>query len=319
MRAEWQHLHAKILTEEHAREEKAQAEQKKKDLVLYRKAKTDDERLAIDGGVLWLEEFEKSGERTGVLKSINHCPIWGNTEIYHLAAERALQTWGWNMLGEPEHIKWIVVGYDRNEAIARSGEEILLYMPTSKKLLKAQKDAEDAAKKAVRDKEDELMKAQPAKWNSTHILGTWKVTCPAIQEGWSDTGELSMTLVRDSSDQIVGKLQLGIIEGVLRLKGKPTAAKPSVEIYWAGRETGEGDIVTDEDGNRKGKIEFSGKGAKAKLVFGEISLIGNNVKATAVKVSQKPVRGGVDFDQFGDKSYEDQWEGESGGEWDRGL
>lgn len=289
MKAEWIELR-RILQEE---EKMIHEEQ-------YERAVTDEEKLAVDCGRLWVEKFKASGERTAVLKHIDH----GRQTIYALVKPQNIVYYAWEMAGDPKNQKWLTIGYDDREVRERATEEMALYAPTAKMILKARQEGRDAEEKVHLKHVESIAKLQPEKFTSKHILGTWDVSCQDIESGYG-MRDLSMTLFIDpEAGQIVGELEFGVIEGILRLKGKPSATKPCVEIYWACRETGERMIICESGNNRKGKIEFSGRGAKAKLYFKELACVGSNVTCTAVKVSHEPVEGSVDFSDYSEASYE---------------
>lgn len=290
MKVEWAVLRRSLLKEERRKHEEQ-----------YEQAVTDEEKLAVDRGRLWVEKFRAGGERTAVLKHLSYA----RQTIYELARKQNIVYHAWEMGGDPKDQKWITVGYDNCEVRDRAAKETALYAPTAKKILKARQDKADAEEKEHLKHVKSIAKSQPEKFTSKHILGTWDVSCHGI-ENLHGTSDLSMTLFRDpGTEQIVGELEFGVVEGVLRLKGKPSATKPCVEIYWAGRETGESVIICERGDNRKGTIEFSGRGAKAKLFFNGLGCLGSNVTCTAVKVSHQPVEGSVNFSDYSEAAYED--------------
>lgn len=289
MKVEWIVLSRTLQEEERQKHEKQ-----------YEQAVTDEERLAVDSGRLWVEKFKASGERTVVLKHLRH----GRQTIYALAKSQNIVYHAWEMGGDTENQKWLTIGYDDWEVRDRATKEIALYAPTAKRILKAIQEERDAEEKEYLKHVKSIAKSQPEKFTTKHILGTWDITCHDIESGYG-MGDLSMTLFMDlGTGQVVGELELGVVEGILRFKGKPSVTKPCVEIYWAGRETGESVIICESCNNRKGKIEFSGRGARAKLSFSELGCVGSNVTCTAVKVSHEPIEGSVDFSEYSEAAYE---------------
>lgn len=277
-----------------------QKEEERKNEAQYEQAVTDEEKLAVNNGELWLGKFKASGERTAVLKHIGY----ERSNIHELAKKNQMHSYSWHMGGDPENLKWMTIGYDWHEIHSRATEETALYAPTARKILKAQEDAKDAKDREHLEHIKSIARSQPEKFTSKNILGTWDISCPAIEREYG-MDDLSMTLFKDhDTEQIVGELQLGVVEGILRLKGKPSAAKPCVEIYWAGRETGESVIILERGSNRKGKLEFSERGAKAKLFFNELDCVGSNVTCMASKVDHDPVEGSVDFSEYSEAAYE---------------
>ncbi|KAL0638596.1 hypothetical protein Q9L58_002322 [Maublancomyces gigas] len=285
MKTEWIELR-RIMQEEEKRMHEEQ----------YERAATDEERLDVDCGRLWFEKFKASGERTAVLKHIEH----GRLYVYALVKPQNIIYYAWEMAGDPKNQKWLTIGYDECEVRERATEEIALY----KTVLKARQEERDAEEMAHLKHVQSIAKSQPEKFTSKHVLGTWDVSCQEIESGYGMM-DLSMTLFMDrEAGQIVGELHFGVMEGILRLKGKPSATRPCIEIYWACREAGGRMIICESGNNRKGKIEFSGRGAKAKLYFNELAYVGPDVTCTAVKASHEPVEGSVDFSQYSRAAYE---------------
>lgn len=133
-------------------------------------------------------------------------------------------------------------------------------------------------------------------FSKKNILGTWDVSCPDIQTGWTRTEQLTMVIFQDTdSSSVVGKLVFGVMEGVFRLKTNPSTKNPLVAFYWAG-------TVGEEDGTQSGEMggemRFYNRGENAKGSFECIKGIGRNVEFDAVKVSNMPVTGKVDFDKY---------------------
>lgn len=141
-------------------------------------------------------------------------------------------------------------------------------------------------------------------FSKKNILGTWDVSCPDIQTGWASTEGLTMILFQDAeSNSVVGELIFGAMEGVLRLKTNPSTKNPLVAFCWAGT-VGEDDEVQSRE--RNGEVKFYDRGRKAKGSFECIKGIGQDVEFDAVKISDMPIRGRVDFDRYKEEKDRDE-------------
>lgn len=140
-----------------------------------------------------------------------------------------------------------------------------------------------------------LHKSGATSFTKKHVFGTWDVTCPAITQDW-ETEELTFTLMQDSdSNTVVGEVDFGVMDGVLRLKSYPSAKNHTVGFYWAGRAGEDGDVQLDE---RDGEITFFDRGLRAKGRFDFIEGVGRGVRFEARKIAQGPVVGRVDWEVY---------------------
>ncbi|KAI5851688.1 hypothetical protein DFP73DRAFT_629113 [Morchella snyderi] len=164
-----------------------------------------------------------------------------------------------------------------------------------------------------------------AAFSKKHVLGTWDVSCPAMQAGGGGDGDgaaaggLTILLFQDiESSSVVGEIIFGAaMEGVLRLRTNPSARNPRVGFDWAGvvaaaaaagegegelgaqAERGSGSGSGRERGReREGEIRFYSRGERAHGRFQCIDGVGRGVEFEAVKVREMPIRGKVDFSSY---------------------
>ena len=97
------------------------------------------------------------------------------------------------------------------------------------------------------------------------------------------------------SNTVVGEVDFGVMDGVLRLKSYPSAKNHTVGFYWAGRAGEDGDVQLDE---RDGEITFFDRGLRAKGRFDFIEGVGRGVRFEARKIAQGPVVGRVDWEVY---------------------
>ena len=143
-----------------------------------------------------------------------------------------------------------------------------------------------------------LHKSGATAFTKKHVFGTWDVTCPAITQDW-ETEELTFTLMQDTdSNTVVGEVDFGVMDGVLRLRSYPSAKNHTVGFYWAGRAGEDGDIQLD---GRDGEITFFDRGLRAKGRFDFIEGVGRGVRFEARKIAQGPVVGRVDWEVYSEE------------------
>ncbi|RPB03097.1 hypothetical protein L873DRAFT_1841412 [Choiromyces venosus 120613-1] len=144
-----------------------------------------------------------------------------------------------------------------------------------------------------------LQKSGSSAFTKKHIFGTWDATCPAITQTW-ETEELTFTLMQDTDpshpNTIVGEVDFGVMDGVLRLKSYPSAKNHTVGFYWAGRSGEDGEVQLSA---REGEITFFDRGLKAKGIFEYLEGVGRGVRFEARKIAQGPVAGMVDWGVYG--------------------
>lgn len=141
-----------------------------------------------------------------------------------------------------------------------------------------------------------------------HVFGTWDVTCPDIQRRWENFEELTLTLFQDlDSLSVVGELDLGVLDGFLKLKSYPSAKHPTTSFTWVGTTTGAAATDRDEEEEEEeekevqrgqGEIVFFDRGLKAKGWFDAIGDVGRNVRFEATKIAETPAAGRADFDMY---------------------
>ncbi|KAG0135451.1 hypothetical protein HOY82DRAFT_536750 [Tuber indicum] len=140
-----------------------------------------------------------------------------------------------------------------------------------------------------------LHKSGATAFTKKHVFGTWDVACPAITQDW-EAEELTFTLMQDAdSNTVIGEVDFGVMEGVLRLKSYPSAKNHTVGFYWAGRAGEDGEVQLEA---RDGEITFFDRGLRAKGRFDFIQGVGRGVRFEARKIAQGPIVGRVDWEVY---------------------
>ncbi|KAG0635306.1 hypothetical protein HOY80DRAFT_1057568 [Tuber brumale] len=140
-----------------------------------------------------------------------------------------------------------------------------------------------------------LHKSGATAFTKKHVFGTWDVACPTITQDW-EAEELTFTLMQDAdSNTVVGEVDFGVMDGVLRLKSYPSAKNHTVGFYWAGRAGEDGEVQLEA---RDGEITFFDRGLRAKGRFDFIQGVGRGIKFEARKIAQGPVVGRVDWEVY---------------------
>ncbi|KAL8721635.1 MAG: hypothetical protein Q9225_001724 [Loekoesia sp. 1 TL-2023] len=88
------------------------------------------------------------------------------------------------------------------------------------------------------------------------INGIYDISCPTIEEEWG-CDNLTLILTLDTPG-VWGAYDFGVFSGIFHIPQRPYSAPDRVELYWRGRENGEGEMSFGEDCN--GVLSFLGNG-----------------------------------------------------------
>ncbi|KAL7266468.1 hypothetical protein RUND412_010986 [Rhizina undulata] len=142
-------------------------------------------------------------------------------------------------------------------------------------------------------------------WTEENILGIWNVSCPKLQQVWSghNLNMLNMTLFRDDKhpNSIIGLLNFGLMEGVMRLVTSPSPTVSKVSFQWRGAVGEAGEI---QSGENLGEIDFASGESKVKGSFARINGVGRYIQFEAIRKGMGMTAGRIDWDQFSEKAYE---------------
>jgi hypothetical protein len=79
------------------------------------------------------------------------------------------------------------------------------------------------------------------------LAGTWNLDVPYAQDNWS-AEDCSMRLIEGPTHSIImGEFDIGLLEGVLKCRLPHTAPSQRLALDWRGRETGENEIVLNNN------------------------------------------------------------------------